>query len=71
MSDGYLGQAIIEKHCVELTYENTQPVHSTTYYVESKAWEFEKVAIEKMPLQKIIESAQTEWLVLIVFSPKK
>lgn len=59
------------KHRVELLDESTQPMHSASYPAGPKTRGFEKVEIEKMLSQNIIQAAQTGWVAPILFAPKK
>lgn len=67
----HLQKVIIGKHFIHWTPENTQPISCTPYRVGPKAQKFEKAKVKKMLLQKISESAQTEWTAPIVFALKK
>lgn len=48
MRDGHLGQMSISNHRIELTSENTQPLHSKIYRAWPKAKEFEKAGVDKV-----------------------
>lgn len=71
MWDGHLGQVRIAKCRIELTDECIQPTHSAPHPVEPESRKFEKAEIHKMLLQRLIDSAQTEWVAPTVFAPKK
>lgn len=43
MWHGNLGQITVTKHTIELTPENTEPIHSATYGAESKARKLERI----------------------------
>lgn len=53
------------------TRQSHETVHSAPYHAGSKTREFEKVEIDKMLEQLIIEPAQTERAAWIVVAPKK
>lgn len=48
--DSHPGQVNIEKYCIELTGENTQPVYFTPYWAGPKAKELKKLEIGTMLL---------------------
>lgn len=67
--DSHLCRISVAKHRIKILDENTQKVNSASYREGLKTTEFEKVEMEKMQSQKIIEPAQTEWAAPIVFGP--
>lgn len=56
---GHVGQVNNSKHCIEVTGENTQSVHWAHYRADPKTGKFEKVDIDKMLLQIVIDLSQT------------
>lgn len=70
MWDKDLAQVNIEKHCIELTSENLEPIQSTPYLAGPKARQFEKAEFENILSQKVIEPTQTEWAAPIVTASK-
>lgn len=55
----------------ELLYESIQPIHLASYSAGPKAGDFEKVKMNRMFEQKVIEPPRTEQAAPIVFAPKK
>lgn len=58
--DGHLARISLAKHCIELFGNRTQPVHSAPYRAKPKTQQFDKIYIEKMLEDNLIEPAQTE-----------
>lgn len=71
MSDGPLGRISVAKHRIKLLDENTQTIHLALYWAGPKTREFEKVNIENMLRDNIIEHTQTKWAAPIVFALMK
>lgn len=71
MWDGHLGQVNMAKHCILLTVENTQLIHFAPYQAGPRTRKFKNAKTDKMPAQKVIETAQTEWATPIVSDPEK
>lgn len=69
--DGHDGRINVAKHRIELLKDTDKPIHSAHYRVGRKTSEFEKVKIDKMLAQKVVERAQSEWAPPIVFAPKQ
>lgn len=59
MQDGQLDQVNIAKHCMELTGESTQPIHTLLYRAGPNTRAFEKAGVVKVLLPKVIEPDQT------------
>lgn len=60
MSDVYLGSINVVKHCTEVAWDETGPIHSAPYREGPNAREFETSEIEKMMIVGVIDSAKTE-----------
>lgn len=71
MSDGLSGCITAAKHCIELPYNQTSPVHSAPYQAGPRTRELKKADIDKNLKEKAVELAQKECATLIVFAPKK
>lgn len=70
MWDGHLGRISTAKHRIELSDPNTAPVLSAPPHDGPKTREFERIEVDKMLAENVIEPAQTEWASPIVFTPK-
>lgn len=60
MRDTRLGQINVTKNRVELTLENLQSIRSASYRAGPKPRTFERIVIERMLSQLVIEPAQIE-----------
>lgn len=69
MWDSFLGRINIADHRIVFLSSDTAPAHSGPYCAGPKTWKFEKTELEKMLAENIIEPAQNEWTVLIMFVP--
>lgn len=69
--DGHLGYITAAKYRIKLLDNHAKSVHLAPYPAGPETREFEKAELDKIPDQKIIEPAQTEWATPIVFAPKK
>lgn len=56
---------------LELLEGTAKPVHSDSYRAGPKKTECEKIDLEKMLVQNVVELAQTEYPLPIVFVPMK
>lgn len=70
MPDGHAGAISAAKHSIERVHEKTRTIYSAPYCARQKSGELKKFEIEKTLSQNIIEHAQTERAVPIVFAPK-
>ena len=70
MYDGSLGEVSIMEHDINLV-PDARPHHQMPYRAGPTARETEKVEIEKMLDQRVIEPANSPWGSPVVFAPKK
>lgn len=61
----------IAKQCIELTLMNIRPVSSAPYSARPCVRELEKSEKEKMLQMNVIEQAQLDWALKLVFALKK
>lgn len=58
------------KHHIKLLQPDTAPLHSAAFWAGPQTRKFEKVEIDNILAENIIEPVQTEWAALIVFVSK-
>lgn len=55
--DSHQGRINIAKHLIEQSSADASPINSASYQPDRKAGEFEKIEIEKMLSERVIEPA--------------
>lgn len=71
MSEGPLSWIEAGQHRIEISLEDTWPIHSALYQAGPKARKLKKDEIAEMLDLEVIEPAQNKWTSPIVFALKK
>lgn len=71
ISDGYIEQASVAKHYIELEPCSQRSIHLTPCRAGFRAKNFEIKEVEPILAENVIESARTEWGAVLILAPKK
>lgn len=71
ISDSHFGRINVPRHCIKLVDDSQQSVQLRPYQARPKRKQFEKVEIQSILSQKVIEPTKTEWAAPIIISQKK